>query len=587
LVGEGVVAAEQVDQAAAIQKVDRDTPLGAILIEQRKIEARQIEQAVALQARKRMKLGEVLIAEGLVERSDIEAALAEQQRRRGRKLGDILIEMGTVNEGHILAALGVKFDLPLVDLEEYPVQPEALAQVPPHIQRRYGIVPIARDMRSLTIAISDPLATEPYDIVRALVDQEVREVLAPKGQIQALIERGGLAAPVVGEAGGATRLEATLRQALAQGAKAIHLLPQADGLAVTCHIEGGWQQLDTIALAGMGVAVKAILRLAAMDRLDPSRPHQGLLPLPDSNPSGEGEPRLLHVSTLPTPFGPSLMLEPLPPSIPLELAQLGLSPEAQSLVSDWLTQPHGLIVVAGPDGTGCDATVDALLARVAERSGHALGLTETLRLPPRGVTLWPVAPGTTGAEAVQTALRHRPDLLACALPIDEEGAAAALQAAERLPLLLRLQAHDAVGAVAQLRALGLPSPQLAATLRGILAQRQTERLCPDCRQGVAPHDEIRGLLRAGGRPDDGPLFRRGTGCPSCDGQEVSGQVSICELLEATPAVGRALAAQASGDDLQAVAVAGGMRPLAEQMLALARQGEVAAETLLPLGPESP
>ncbi|RMF90174.1 MAG: hypothetical protein D6736_07200 [Nitrospinota bacterium] len=146
-------------------------------------------QQVNREKYRHMRLGDLLVETGLLTPEELKAALEEQRKRRGKKLGEILISMGLASEEAIFSTLALKFRMPFVNLEKYPINPAAVEEIPRSLIQRYHFLPINTDERTLTVAISNPTNTEIYDLLRFQVQKTIKEVLVTPSQLARGIEQ--------------------------------------------------------------------------------------------------------------------------------------------------------------------------------------------------------------------------------------------------------------------------------------------------------------------------------------------------------------------------------------------------------------
>src|SRR6185503_1753528 len=151
------------------QRTERAVPIGKILVDTLQITEADVARTVALQKTTNQRIGELLIKQGIATPKQIEEALAEQRRRRSRRLGETLLDLNIVSEETLARTLAKKFDLAFFDLDAIPADPNAVAAVPKDIIERHGVLPVKKTETTLVVAISDPLASEGLDEVRAVV----------------------------------------------------------------------------------------------------------------------------------------------------------------------------------------------------------------------------------------------------------------------------------------------------------------------------------------------------------------------------------------------------------------------------------
>ena len=189
LLREGKVNGEHLRQGLAEQQKDVRIPIGRILIKNRMLNEAQLEQAVELQKRRGTRMGEVLIETGLVTAEDIEKALGEQRQSGTRRIGQVLIDLKLMTEVDMSATLAKKFGLPFADLDQYPINERAVAELPRSFIVKHKVLPLDSDPKAITIAIFDPLDIDTIDLVRVYTKKKVSEVVVTESQLLSYIEK--------------------------------------------------------------------------------------------------------------------------------------------------------------------------------------------------------------------------------------------------------------------------------------------------------------------------------------------------------------------------------------------------------------
>ena len=349
-----------------------------------------------------------------------------------------------------------------------------------------------------------------------------------------------------------------VREAYDAGASDIHLEAARSGLSARFRLDGVLSPAPEPP-PGLHLAVISRVKLLAqLDIAERRRPQDGRIRVKMKNRELD-----LRVSTVPTLYGESVVLRLLERGgRPVSLEELGLDPETLRTVLRLAERPHGMILATGPTGSGKTTTLYAAL-------GHRNGVAEKIitvedpieyQLP--AITQVPVRreAGTTFATALRSILRQDPDVLMIGEMRDPETAELAVQAAMTGHLVFStLHTNDALGAVARLLDLGVPSYLVAATIEAVLAQRLVRRICPECQTSYEP--PLESVAALAGRPVGRVRLRRGAGCHACRGTGFRGRVGVFELLLVTEELRDAISRGAGRAELRAVALAQGMKPL--------------------------
>jgi type II secretory ATPase GspE/PulE/Tfp pilus assembly ATPase PilB-like protein len=261
------------------------------------------------------------------------------------------------------------------------------------------------------------------------------------------------------------------------------------------------------------------------------------------------------------------------------LSELGFAPDVAASVERMLEEPHGMILVTGPTGSGKTTTLYSFISRLNTPDVNIITIEDPveIRLPLVRQVQVHSEIGMTFAGALRSILRQDPDIILLGEIRDEETARIAVQAALTGHLVLStLHTNDAAGAVARLRDFGVPPFAINASVLGVLAQRLVRRVCADC---ARPYEPSEALLRRFLSPGEAGSFRKGTGCARCMGTGARGRVGIYELLTLDRELQLAVEQAASTPALRAAAIARGMRPMWLDGLEKARLGVTTLEEI--------
>ena len=620
LVREGLLQLEQVEEGAEAQAADRAVPIGQILVEQNVVEPKAIEAAAAVQpstvgvGAKRLRLGEILIDTGLASKDQIELALKEQRKRRGKRLGEVLVEAGIVTEETIARALAARFRIPFVDLDEEQVDSSAVAEIPLGIIKRFRVFPFRSDDRVLRIAMADPTAVEALDMLRFPLGKRLQECAVRPSQLEEYLRpffpeenpditeveeaidylmRRGKAGPVapeesddddpaLQEEGAVVRLAyKVIINAQRRGASDIHIEPNSrdQPTRVRQRVDGVCEVQRTVPPAFARSLVARMKILAGLDIAERRLPQDGKirLDLPDSKLE-------LRVATLPTANGnEDVVLRLLAASGALPMKKLGLTERNFREARRLIHQPLGLFLVVGPTGSGKTTTLHSLMGAINNDSRKIWTAEDPVEITQPGLRQVQMKNriGLTFATAMRAFLRADPDVIMVGEMRDHETAAIGIEASLTGHLVLStLHTNSAPETVTRLLDMGLEPFTFADALLGVLAQRLARRICPECRAPYEASDDERATVlqmygplatEDGIDPDQMTLFT-GAGCDKCNGTGYRGRVGIHELLVCDAAVKRAIKQGKPASEIATAAKANGMRRLTQDGLLKALQG---------------
>ena len=544
------ISPSDLQAALAAQASGRAKPLGQILVENRKIDAETLNDAAKLQARKRARLGEILVEGGLVSQKDVDDALEEQRKKRGRRLGEILIESGLLSERELAETLAHKFGLQFVNLDQWPVQAAAIAEVPEDVLRKYNVLPVAIDDQKLTLVVSDPLQTEVHDLLRFLLKRQVIELVATPSQVRAQVAaRIGLEKKV--EAGGQTSgnigriladiergedsqsmprppqkphapgekphatgdlaaqpdevsegsnnvvrlIDEIVIEAARIGASDIHIEqygPQ-EPVTIRLRLDGECRVLARVPGRLRNALVARLKIMADLDISERRKPQDGKIVFK----AGTG-PLELRMATLPTvPDGEDVVLRLLAASKPLPIEKMGFSPKNLAALRTVMKKPYGLILCVGPTGSGKTTTLHSVLGALNTDQRKIWTAEDPVEITQAGLRQVQVHAkiGLTFAAAMRAFLRADPDVIMVGEMRDHETAATAVEASLTGHLVLStLHTNNAPETVTRLLDMGIDPFSFADSLEGVLAQRLARRLCVACKtKGEASPDERKEL----------------------------------------------------------------------------------------------
>ncbi|MFQ5581440.1 MAG: GspE/PulE family protein [Mariprofundaceae bacterium] len=609
LVSENLAKSEAIKQALSTQQDNRKKPLGRILVDEKKVEDQQVQEALASQQRKRKHLGEILIETGLIKQEDLDKALIDQAMRRGKKLGEVLIEQHIISEEELISALAVKFHMPMVNLDEYPIDPVAVTEIDESLILKHRVLPVASDDTSLTVAISDPLAAEAFADIRFSINKQVKEVLVTPLQLSKHLERllgstgenefDWLEIESIGEEeGGKDKIEdevQALKDARAppivrlvnkiiltglnKRASDIHLLPQAKDMKVAYRVDGDLRGTTTIGKKTIPRVIARIKIISGMDISERRLPQDGRLVVRHENMHVE-----FRISCIPGIYGESIVMRVLDKEMAVDLNTLGLKEEDHKRLSLLIRKPFGFILATGPTGSGKSTTLFSIIREITALPLHIITIEDPVESEIRGVNQIQVNEqiDLTFAKVLRNVLRHDPDVVMVGEIRDRETAEIAIRASLTGHLMLStLHTNTAVDTVTRLADIGIPTYLVASSLLGIFSQNLVKRLCPKCRESVDTDQEISGVLKGLNLEVPQMLFAP-VGCSRCDDTGFAGRTLVYEFMEVTDDVRQAIHDGMVGQELQKVAEDTGMIPKCRHALELACQGMISRDELLRL-----
>jgi type IV pilus assembly protein PilB len=551
---------------------------------------------MALPQPKRKKIGEMLIAEGLLTPEQLETAL-EEQRRHGGRIGAILKSLGFVTEEGMIKTLGRQTGIPHQVLSTVIIDSDAVKLVPELLARRHQAIPLFKKGRTLTLAMVDPLNVVALDDIGRTTGLDIQPVVATEQDVMRAIERQYGMSSTIQEAvknlepleveepstAEAERLAedtpvvkfvtTIITQAVHEGASDIHIEPDVDVLRVRHRVDGILQEVTAAPKGLQGGVLSRVKIMADLDISERRVPQDGRIQMK------VGERDIdLRVSTLPTIYGEKVVLRILDKRQGVvKLPELGFAPGTFEIVQRLVARTYGLFLVTGPTGSGKTTTLCAALNTINTLARNIVTIEDPVEYQLKVINQVQVnaKAGVTFANGLRSILRQDPDVIMVGEIRDRETATIAIQAALTGHLVFStLHTNDAPSAVARLIDIGVEPYLIASSLVAVVAQRLVRKICPTCRKPAAvPAEVFQGIT-----PEGGALApAKGAGCSGCRNTGYSGRIGLFELLTVTDAVRELIINRAPASLLKNAALQGGFVPLRQAGLSKAAAGMTTLE----------
>lgn len=537
------------------------------------------------------KLGDLLVARGVVTPADVSKALAFQQQFGGR-IGSILVRLGALSEESLLPVLAEQLGMPVLSGREWPVDVAAIDDVVARVGLPVewwvdrGVVSWTTPDAEVLAAARDPLEPAVNEVLtRVLGAEGWAWRLARAQDMDRLVDLIGRAArrdreadddvshlrELAEEAPVIELVNNVLAQAMDQRASDIHVEPEEQVFHVRFRIDGLLHTRLTLPSSRYPAVASRIKLISGMDIAERRLPQDGRL---SARVSGRDVD--IRVSSVPAVHGESLVMRLLPKERKdLSLERLGFRRRDLDLFRRWAREPHGIVLVTGPTGSGKSTTLYGTLAEMNQRDRKIITVEDPVEFQVPGVTQIQASAeiGYTFARALRAILRQDPDVIMIGEIRDLETAEIAVQSALTGHLVLStLHTNDAVSAFTRLIDMGVEPFLVATSVRAVQAQRLVRRLC-DCARSAPVLPAIARLADACAGEDDGAAqWREPVGCPLCQGTGYRGRLGIYELVDVTPELQELVLARATAERLRERADAQGGRTLREDGLVKARSG---------------
>lgn len=510
----------------------------------------------------RKRLGEMLIDADLLTEGQLQQALTDQ-KGTGLKLGQYLIREGVVREDQIIDQISRQLKIEKYDPKEYPIDQSLADLIPFNMAQKDQIVPLKKKMHLLTVAMADPMDINAIDSAEVLTNMEVMPVVCSEKEIIQLItltygtQTGGLQQILDGvedvtvavqeetapadtdvrvsslqdmaeEAPVVRIVNSIIAQAVREGASDIHISPEAEKTQLRFRVDGRLREVPSPSKALMLPIVSRLKILSNMDISISRIPQDGRFTV-------KMDKREINVraSSLPTIYGENIVLRLLDMSSGVySLEQLGMSVADRKKIESAIVKPYGMILSAGPTGSGKSTSLYAILRELNKPDTNIITLEDPVEYRVdhiRQVQLNRKA-GMTFASGLRAILRQDPDVMLVGEIRDGETAGLAVQAAlTGHRVLSTLHTNDAAGTITRLAEMGAEPFLISSVLLVSFAQRLMRTICPYCKEPYTPPMDalkVWGLDRV-----EGANFQRGAGCAQCMNSGYKGRTGIFEVLQ--------------------------------------------------------
>jgi len=564
-----------------------------------------------MQAKQRIRIGDVLVQNKVLSQAQLDAALAEQ-KRSGHKLGRVLVQQGFVDEDTLLNVLGRQLGIQVVDLKHFQFKPELIRLLPETYARRFRAVVLSDARDHILVGMADPTDIFAFDELSRLLKKPVKLAIVSEAallraidvvyrrteEIMTLAEElgeelgegdfdlerlgineGAVDTPVI------KLLQSMFEDAVQMGASDIHIEPEETSLRIRQRIDG---ELHEQVIEGRKIAGALVTRLKLMSGLDISEkrlPQDGRFSIRVKNRNID-----VRLATMPITHGESMVLRLLDQSAAqLSLDQIGMPPKLLARFEKLITRPHGMVLVTGPTGSGKTTTLYAALNRINTPSVKIITVEDPVeyRLPRINQVQVNAKIGLTFARVLRTALRADPDVIMVGEMRDQETAEIGLRAAMTGHFVLStLHTNSAIATVERLIDMGTAGYMVAVALEAVVAQRLIRRVCEVCKHPVQPEPNQRAwLISQFGPGIDQMRFVRGDGCTACSNTGYRGRIGVFEMIEIDRGLTEALRRGDVGEFTRLAEAQPGYRSLVGGALDFAAAGVSTIEEVLRLAGE--
>ncbi len=558
-----------------------------------------------MSVRKKIRIGDLLVQNGIITEEQLETALAAQ-KKTGSKLGNTLVELGYLSSRKFLEFLAEQLQISFVDLRAFQFKPDTVRLLPETYARRFRAIVIEENKGQLLVGMADPTDIFAFDelvrILRRPIKQAVvREtdllrtidiVYRRTDEIVNIAEELGeelsqgdfnladlLPASEMEDAPVVRLLRSLFEDAVQVGASDIHIEPDEQVLRIRQRVDG---VLHEQVMKEKRIAAALVSRLKLMSGLDISErrmPQDGRF-----NIRVRGRSVDVRLSTMPLQHGEGVVMRLLDQSGGiLRLEQVGMEPEMLERFRSFIHQPHGMVLVTGPTGSGKTTTLYGVLNELNQPAHKIITVEDPVeyRLPRINQVQIHDRIGLSFAQVLRAALRQDPDIIMVGEMRDQETSAIGLRAAMTGHMVFStLHTNDAVSTALRLLDMGTEGYVVASALRAILAQRLVRRLCTTCRAEETLDGHKLAWLQASGENPENLHFYRPVGCTQCNNTGYHGRVGVFELLAVDYPLADALRRRDSAAFADAASRQKQFRPLAMAALDFAMRGVTSLDEVM-------
>jgi type IV pilus assembly protein PilB len=536
--------------------------------------------------RKKIRIGDILVAAGAITEEQLEEALAHQ-KETGGKLGNTLLEMGFISQEMPITLLTQQLGIDYIELKGAKIEDNILHMVPEAMVAKYKILPIEIDPDNpniLKIAMSDPMDINAIDDIGLVTNMQVEPMLAMEDQINDAIGKYYGSAKAM-EAADLYRQENAnafaaeeeevdedidnspivllvkqiIEGGVRQRASDIHIEALESSVRVRYRIDGALKQVmsyDLSILAGITARIKII---GGMDIAEKRKPQDGRITIMVDRREFD-----VRVSILPTVYGEKTVMRlTSKDGLTKPKSGLGLDEEEIKVFDGILSNPHGIILVTGPTGSGKSTTLYTSLSELNKEDVNIITVEDPVEANINGINQVQVnnKADMTFAAALRSILRQDPDIIMIGEIRDGETAQIAVQAAITGHLVVStLHTNSAASTITRLEDMGIEPYVVGDAVVGVIAQRLVRRLCTNCKQPRLIEDEERAVLGVSEDEEDVVIYEP-NGCPLCNDTGYSGRIGVYEMMPVSKGLQAVISTGATADKIEKQALAEGMLTL--------------------------
>lgn len=501
------------------------------------------------------RLGDILIDAGKITIYQLQEAL-KSQRVLGKKLGEVLVESRIISEEDILEAIETQTGIEKIDLNSIEFDNKTLNLVTENLCRRHILIPFGFKNNKIQIAMSDPLNIFAIDDVNISTGIEPEIYISSKSDIQKFIDLNYSTEQVFKAAQELTKetleskniadnieeiddvknapvvkmIDYMFRNSIEMRASDIHIEPFEKEIRIRYRIDGELQTVNTLGIESLAPLVARIKILAGLNIAEKRVPQDGRIITRVGNNDVD-----LRVSILPVVSGEKIVIRILNrSSYKLGKEHLGMNENNLNKLKNIISNPHGIVLVTGPTGSGKSTTLYTVLNELNSDDVNIVTIEDPVEYTLDGINQVNVnsKSGMTFASGLRSILRQDPDIVMIGEIRDEETAQIAIKAAITGHLVLStLHTNDSASSITRLIDMGIEPYLVSTSICGVIAQRLVRRICPNCKESYEATDYEKKILI--GNSEENLTLYKGQGCGHCNGTGYLGRIGVYEIMDIT------------------------------------------------------
>lgn len=543
--------------------------------------------------RKKIRLGDLLVSAKAITESQLQKAL-ELQKGSGKKLGEVMMDANMLTQDQLAKAMSEQLGYELVDLSNISISDQVLSLVKADLLKKKSVIPIefGENSNTIRVAMADPLDLDTIDDISIITGCRVEPVIATEHQIKIAIDRffgqeevqsaleqfakeklsveeEDIYSEDINSSPVVMLVRDLIEKAARQRASDIHIEALEKSVRIRYRIDGSLYEKARYDIKILPAIVARVKIIGGMDISEKRKPQDGRITQIVDRVEYD-----IRVSVLPSAYGEKIVMRlAAKQALNREKSKLGLRGDEIKQFDHILQNPHGILLVTGPTGSGKSTTLYTALSELNTEHVNIITVEDPVEANIDGINQVQVNPKAdlTFASALRSILRQDPDIIMIGEIRDRETASIAVQASITGHLVVStLHTNSSASTITRLEDMGVESYLIADSVVGVIAQRLVRVLCPHCKQQVQATEEELELL--GEKPGTRKMIYKAVGCPKCDNMGYLGRTGVYEIMEMTPELKRIISRHATADEIKEQALKDGMHTLRMSAISYVEEG---------------